>query len=502
MNLWNYSLQVFSPLVALLFFPSVATADVPLSDSPDGMTCYDYVNAYDFTWKNKGGDWLDAAGREHGDLPYASSQLVVKQGRQQLQIDLTRLAQAWSKGSEPIGGVLLRMVPGKTSGLANFNSREAPDVSAHPILRVEWSDGHISNVRPTADTYLPCSTHASVGSRPYFQVGSGMSSILSFPFETRSGAIVKSASLVLTTDKQYGGNTSTIGAYRPMLPWAQLSSTTEGLAKNFVLDRNIENDPSVIFVDRFDSWQWPWRTDWSDYDKEGNAETVQESSEERLELLDGAALKVTIRKGKSQGLNMHYRFSKSGGTEPEEVYFRYYLRLGESWDPVVEGGKMPGLAGTYGRAGWGGRKPNGRNGWSARGSFFTMSGGNSDLSRFRAIGTYLYEADMSSSYGEILGWGLGPSGALEKNRWYSIEQYVRMNRPDEKDGILRAWVDGKLVFEKTDIRYRTVPDLRIESVWMNVYHGGTQRSHKDLTLFIDNVVVAKKYIGPMGAKLK
>ena len=33
---------------------------------------------------------------------------------------------------------------------------------------------------------------------------------------------------------------------------------------------------------------------------------------------------------------------------------------------------------------------------------------------------------------------------------------------------------------------------------MNVYHCGIDDAPKDLVLFIDNVVVARRYIGPMG----
>ncbi len=32
---------------------------------------------------------------------------------------------------------------------------------------------------------------------------------------------------------------------------------------------------------------------------------------------------------------------------------------------------------------------------------------------------------------------------------------------------------------------------------MNVYHGGTTPSPRDQHLYVDNVVVAKKYIGPI-----
>ena len=47
--------------------------------------------------------------------------------------------------------------------------------------------------------------------------------------------------------------------------------------------------------------------------------------------------------------------------------------------------------------------------------------------------------------------------------WYCIEQYAQMNTPGVNDGILRAWVDGRLAFEKTDIRLRDVTTLKIEA---------------------------------------
>jgi hypothetical protein len=74
-----------------------------------------------------------------------------------------------------------------------------------------------------------------------------------------------------------------------------------------------------------------------------------------------------------------------------------------------------------------------------------------------------------------------------------------MNTSGAHDGILRAWVDGRPAFEKTDIMFRTVDRLKIEQIWMNVYHGGTAVSPYDQHLYIDNVVVARRYIGPMNA---
>ncbi len=72
-----------------------------------------------------------------------------------------------------------------------------------------------------------------------------------------------------------------------------------------------------------------------------------------------------------------------------------------------------------------------------------------------------------------------------------------MNTPEKNDGILRGWVDGRLAFEKTDVRMRDVPNLKIERIWINIYHGGTWAADSDDHLFIDNVVIAEQYIGPM-----
>jgi hypothetical protein len=223
---------------------------------------------------------------------------------------------------------------------------------------------------------------------------------------------------------------------------------------------------------------------------------VEADEPRKFEPLDGPALRVRIAEGSTGALNTLYKFRDKTGSEPEEIYFRYYLRLADDWNQTRQGGKMPGISGTYGVAGWGGRKSHGDDGWSARGSFhLTIPAGN-PLAGRHPIGTYCYHADMQGSYGDIWLWQNGYRGYLENNRWYSVEQYLKLNAPGEKNGVLRAWIDGRPAFEKTDIRFRTSDKLKIEQVWMNVYHGGTQPSPYDQHLYIDDVVIARKYIGP------
>lgn len=202
----------------------------------------------------------------------------------------------------------------------------------------------------------------------------------------------------------------------------------------------------------------------------------------------GRALRIRVDEGGHYGVSLVYRFAKQIGREPEEVYFRYYIRLAPDWNPE-RGGKLPGIGGTYGRAGWGGRPVDGTDGWSARGLFGDQQDGKTP------VGFYAYHADMPGKYGENWYWERDGFDGLEKNRWYCIEQHVRMNTPGKKDGILRAWVNDKLVYEKSDVRMRHVDSLKIETVWINVYYGGSWTATNNYHLFIDDIAISEHRIG-------
>ena len=244
----------------------------------------------------------------------------------------------------------------------------------------------------------------------------------------------------------------------------------------------------IVFSTDFESPDW--YREWGIDKPEPGTDTVVEDSAFGFEPFQGKALRVRIGQGGNLGSNLRYAFAKRTGSEPEEIHFRYYLRFANDWNPEVQGGKLPGISGTYGRAGWGGRRVNGSDGWSARGSFGRQRDGETPL------GFYCYHVDMKGKYGSIWNWDRDNLGSLRNNRWYAVEQYVKMNTPGRNDGVMRAWIDGKLAFEKTDVRMRDVNDLKIEMVWLNVYQGGTLPAASDDHLYIDNVVIARKYVGP------
>ncbi|MFC1596845.1 polysaccharide lyase [Planctomycetota bacterium] len=245
-----------------------------------------------------------------------------------------------------------------------------------------------------------------------------------------------------------------------------------------------------LFHCDFDSAEW--FKEWGLATTPKRVDQVSDDSKRGFEPLRGKALRVRIDSGGHYGLSMAFAFKKRLGYEPEEVYFRYYLRLADDWDPR-RGGKLPGFGGTYGRAGWGGRPVNGRDGWSARGLFLGQKEGRTP------IGFYCYHMDMKGRYGSNWVWDRDELGLLENNRWYCIEQYLKLNAPGRPNGILRGWVDGKLAFENRNVRMRAVDTLKLESVWINFYLGGTWTAERDHHVFVDEVVISKRPIGPLVA---
>jgi hypothetical protein len=254
-----------------------------------------------------------------------------------------------------------------------------------------------------------------------------------------------------------------------------------------------EERENVLFSCDFESEDW--YRQWGMGRAEERTQTVASDRARKFEPLRGKALRIRVDRGGHYGASLQFRFKKRLGEEPEAVYFRYYLRFADDWNPV-RGGKLPGIAGTYGRAGWGGRPSHGDDGWSARGLFRGQKDGRTP------VGFYCYHADMRGRYGSNWLWDKEDLGYLENNRWYCVEQYARMNTPGQNDGILRAWIDGRLAFEKADVRMRNVEALKIETVWVNVYLGGTWTSESDHHLYIDNVVIARHYIGPIDGEVR
>ncbi len=478
----------------VISLPSTMARSSPLllNDSEGGATCRYYSLYGELNWHKKLGDWRDKQGVLYGSEPFAQVNVPQQSSLQHLELDVTALVDKWLANPEKNQGFLLKNVRPEHKGIVNFYSRESENQAARPQLVLQLDNGQRHILYPQADTTLDCSSYKSQGLQSFLQVGPNYHSLLRFELPAKLNQL-KNAWLHLSSDRQFAAG-ALIGVFQTE-PFFLRSNNQKslGLAANYSKDHDISRHPAVIFSHGFEDLLW--LKEWSDYSLTSSATTVVEDPLQKFVAMDGKALKVTLQQGENKGLDLRYNFADEGYKEPEEIYFRYYLRFGDSWSPTVDGGKLPGIAGTYDQAGWGMRKSDGYNGWSARGGFERQPS-DGFFTGVTAVNNYAYHAKMTDPSGERWSWQEDPHSLLKKNQWYSIEQYVKLNTPGKADGVMKAWVDGHLVLNKTDIQYRSTRALKIETIWLDVYHGGTSPSPTDMVLYIDNVVVATKYIGP------
>lgn len=127
---------------------------------------------------------------------------------------------------------------------------------------------------------------------------------------------------------------------------------------------------------------------------------------------------------------------------------------------------------------------------------------------------YNYGASLAHEYAWGQRGGLG--SVIYAGHWYCIEQECLLNSVDGDqwlpDGELRTWLDGRLVYERTGMVFRTLPVLNapfkagtsrpitpLGHVYagMNIFHGGVTDDSVYRDLDITGVVVAESRIGPM-----
>jgi len=466
-----------------------------LSDGPGGITCDYHLAAARARWNKRGGDWIDLRATPGGNAPFANASVRRNShGAQLVTWEVTALVRSWLMSNAPVSAFMLRPLQGAATGSANFRSREFSDTSQRPTLHLSWTDGTDTVLTPAADTSINCTTVKSLGSETSLSVGGNDIGVLIFDLPARNNSSLASATLKLFSFKEWGNGVD-VGVFQLHPPWADTSVPERGLAVEHPMDVGLGAHRSVKLTTGFESADW--RSRWTHVGKNAASVIVDKGEENGFEPLDGKALRATLLPSDNFALDLRHEFMKREGEEPEAVYFRYYLRFGENFAPIVDGGKLPGFGGTYGRAGWGLRKADGFNGWSARGAFMRSTTHNPMLNDLVAIGSYVYHPELRGTASTTWGWGEGPTGLLQKNRWYSVEQYIEMNVPGEQNGVLKAWINGHKVFEKQGIVFRKTPDLRVESIWFNVYHGGVKKPASPMSLYIDNVVVSSEYIGPI-----
>ena len=200
-----------------------------------------------------------------------------------------------------------------------------------------------------------------------------------------------------------------------------------------------------------------------------------------------------------RNLRLHYPKNIAGGgnsgiifvkniTPSEEATMEYRIKFDDNWF-FCYGGKLPGLAGSV--------NPNGALPWGGTENRRVVHSAFSTRlmwRRHKNLVIYAYLPERINSSGRVVRkWGedIEFFRGVVPGRWYTIRQYVKMNTPGQKNGILEMYVDGKRTLRRTNIEYRLRnQDVKVNAAAIHSYRGGGAtnknfHSNKDEHIYFD-----------------
>lgn len=314
-------------------------------------------------------------------------------------------------------------------------------------------------------------------------------------------------------------------AVTPAVVINQPGDDSAGLAFLYPGDVNIEKDPGVLYVEKFDDGM---TNILSRYDDKKNTEGMSMDTDVPPGSPGLHSLKMTsITGGVNNGGHLFKHFTPGFDSV---VYIRYYVKYPSSsnkyfhHEGVWFGGYNPATDYPFPQAGACGRS----------GNRLSIAYENIWQGVNPGMDTYLYWGDMKSydggntCYGNTMisegrtGFGNPPAAAAPVNKfdqWMCVEVMVKLNNPiTAYNGELRIWQDGKEVGHwgpgfphghwlkdkwynnPSDpafqgFRWRTDDKLNINWLWFEFFHDDPKAPSSNIKF--DHLVMATKYIGPI-----
>ncbi|HJR92086.1 MAG TPA: S-layer homology domain-containing protein [Acidimicrobiia bacterium] len=216
----------------------------------------------------------------------------------------------------------------------------------------------------------------------------------------------------------------------------------------------------------------------------------------------GAGARSIIPEGGHWGSSGHWEFSDHGLSDPEELYWRYWIKFPEGFyiEPRNRG-KLPGPANLYTYNCLGNRPSTPTEPcWSARMMFSRDYNGLAEPDPDgpddkTLLGSYVYHLDSPPDRGDLWDWD-NEVALLDHGRWYCVEGRIDLNTPGAHDGNLQGWVDGKLAFDQGGIAFRRANEghLDVDSFWFDIYYGG-DASVEANEIHFDSLALGPERIG-------
>ncbi len=298
-----------------------------------------------------------------------------------------------------------------------------------------------------------------------------------------------------------------------VLVWAIQSQATDesagkmkwpegpGLSSKYPADKGIGKDPAVFFADDFESGDLK---KWDD--KGGTIAVVAVGAH------GGSKCVATpMEKGKNNGGEAKKWFMPGA----DRVFARVYVKFSEDYQYChhflwMSGNPPKDKWRSFGKAGL---KPDGTYFSTGMEPWFAWGKNPSpgELNFYAYFMDMGVDKKMNKYWGNSFfppGPGRGKAGD-EKTRvlpklgaWQCWEFMLEANAPGKADGKQAMWLDGKLVGAFEGIRWRDDAAIKVNCFWLEHYGYDSGDPTKGVTkekqtVWFDDVVIAKEYIGPV-----
>ncbi|MDJ1433575.1 polysaccharide lyase [Halostagnicola sp. A-GB9-2] len=217
-----------------------------------------------------------------------------------------------------------------------------------------------------------------------------------------------------------------------------------------------------------------------------------ETADRDPDYAEGETERIDIGEGELNQMRPGKDLTDILGGRTDEAHMRYQVHFPEDFEyhPAGNPGgcKLPGFLNTTTGSATGGRASDGVS-WSTRPATIRPNhpksrdyAGDAEMKGLSQV-YHLGATDLP--HGEDMMWQVG----WDRGDVVTLDQYVRLNDPDQSNGILRVWVDGELALDRTNIKFRDTVESDIERIWWGTYFGGTWGSPRDQYLELRNLEV-------------
>jgi hypothetical protein len=281
-----------------------------------------------------------------------------------------------------------------------------------------------------------------------------------------------------------------------------------GIASKYPGDVGIGSDPNVLFFDDFESYQTP-NDLWNRWDNVYQVSDTTIVTAAPNVFAGKQSLAFTLHQVSTEVANA---VDKVLSPEQDAVHLRYYSKFDTSFDIPTSSHNGASISAHY------------YNGFNATPGV-PADGTNKylvNLEDFQPdtttappgyLNLYVYWPLQRSNYGDhflpngdvypntSIKADFGPQFVSRPNIiptrdvWHCWEYMLRANTPGMTDGEVTVWLDGVLVADFGNLRFRDIATLTIDHVSLGLHAGSNTKA--ETTKYYDNVVVAKSYIGPM-----